>query len=219
MSDVCCRRVAIFLGILAGCVGGSSVARAEEPAADRLGASPAEVLEAFVGAEFAGEIDTRAKLAVFSPGSRVGRLSREHPEWLDGEIVSLACDALVLVERYEVGEVSIRAQGVAVGEVKFEVVGATKGSGCPKRSIVPRKPELRTVTYRLRNEEGKWRVSDPSLPHVSTERVRTALEAERDAMLDVVRDPRASPAQRRIFEYYRAEAAKLRGMNPPPVGR
>lgn len=174
---------------------------------------PPTVLNQFLEDEFRGEADVRMSCTVFAKGNFSKTDKPRQPTVSSGGVVSLVADPIVIVDSYVVGEIATNGDR-AIASVSFNVIGVTKGYGLPGRSIHAVHSKCEKVRYSLIKDDGKWFVLNPGLPHVSFKAIVKQYEEDVVAMEFVLTDPRASGAQKTIYEKLRKELRKAKAMQP-----
>lgn len=198
----------LLVVVLCSCVMGfawaSQGARAQDEQAR-------QVITQFVSAEFAGEQDVRQRLAKFSAERRESKEARRHPSYLTGLVISLDEDPILVVTKYEIGTINVHGNQATVS-VAFDELARSKGEGLPGRTLHAGSKANATVQYELRKTKGKWYVFDPPLPRVSKAALLTHYEGAVQSMERVVKDPRASQAQKKVYEALKKDLDLIRAL-------
>jgi hypothetical protein len=196
--------VAVLCSYVVGSAWPSQAARASDEQAR-------QVITQFISEEFAGELDVRQRLATFSPKREESIEARLHPDYLTGLVISLSGSPMVIVNKYEIGSVTLEGNR-AIASVAFDQVARTEGRGLPGRKlyVAPKPNEI--VQYELRRTKGKWHVFDPPLPRVSKAALLAHYEGAVQSMERVVTDPRASRAQKKVYEALKKDLDSIRAL-------
>jgi hypothetical protein len=168
-----------------------------------------DLVTEFVAREFNGEVDVRQSLAVFSQNTREALAKKKAPFSLEGEVVSLTGDPLIVVNEFEIGPFQVNSDRVAVVSVTFRVLASASGDGPQKRMIAMLSKHREILEYRVVAVDGKLKIQNPSKPHVSLIAVQRQYEGELKHMKTVVTLPQASNAQRSTYEALKKQAEIL----------
>jgi len=170
-----------------------------------------KVLAQFVEEESSGTVDARQRLVEFSSTRPESTEARGHPSDLTGTVLSLDADPVMIVAKYDIGDVRLRGERASV-EVAFETLARSVGEGLPGRRLLRTGAVREMVVYELRKRNGRWRVLDPPVAHVSRTALISYYERAIEGMKRAIQDPRASDAQRHIYEALKSDLTFLQGL-------
>jgi len=156
-----------------------------------------EALDLFCKSDFEGLSDARLGSVNYTD-SKLEYADNENGE-IENRIVALESDPIVIVDRYEVVNISIYGTGnKGYGDVFYSQLASTVGKGLGWRHFLVDRQDKITRIY-LKKTGGNWRVYYPPIPHVSLISLRKYYESRIDSMGEIMKGNNISEAQKRSF--------------------
>ncbi len=154
------------------------------------------VAEKYCSADFNGVPDIRSSLTKFT-AKRENKERIRDPE-LKGRVIAFEADPILIVDSYQIQEISIR-KGGAIVVVAYDRLAKSYGEGLPGRKIIPEHVKQEIVKLHLIYDKGNWLILDPPLPRIAAKALIQYYENLISPMESWIHMDDVSDAQRRNY--------------------